>query len=141
MLLARPTHGGLIFLLLTCAAGGVAFMNVGLMTALCASILAGIWISAFFMAQFSFLFIRLERLSAADAPGKSFGRNICSQSILEIPLYLFPSFAFYDRFRNVCQNKSTVLIVRLNGDLHTHSRFHFIKKHLLRQASFRICNH
>lgn len=71
MLLARPTHGGLIFLLLTCAAGGVAFMNVGLMTALCASILAGIWISAFFMAQFSFLFIRLERLSAADAPGNS----------------------------------------------------------------------
>ena len=57
MLIARPTHGGLIFLLLTCAAGGVAFMNVGLMTALCASALAGIWISAFVMAQFSFLFI------------------------------------------------------------------------------------
>ena len=71
MLIARPTHGGLIFLLLTCAAGGVAFMNVGLMTALCASLLAGIWVSAFLMAQFSFLFIRLERLSAADVPGNS----------------------------------------------------------------------
>ncbi len=71
MSIARPTHGGLIFLLLTCAAGGVAFMNVGLMTALCASALAGIWISAFIMAQCSFLFIRLERLSSADVPGNS----------------------------------------------------------------------
>lgn len=71
MILARPTHGGLIFLLLVCAAGGVAFMNVGLMTALCASVLAGIWIAAFIMAQAGFLFIRLERLNAADVPGNS----------------------------------------------------------------------
>ena len=68
MVIARPTYGGWIFLLLTCAAGGVAFMNVGLMTALCASIRAGIWLSAFLMAQFSFLFVRLERISAADVP-------------------------------------------------------------------------
>lgn len=68
MVIARPTYGGWIFLLLTCAAGGVAFMNVGLMTALCASVLAGIWLSAFFMAQFSFLFLRVERLNAANVP-------------------------------------------------------------------------
>ena len=41
MLIARPTSGGVIFLLLTLAAAGVAVMNVGLMTALCASVLAG----------------------------------------------------------------------------------------------------
>ena len=71
MFIARPTHGGVIFLLLACAAGGVAFMNVGLMTALCASLLTGIWISAFLMAQFSFLKVKLERISAADVPGNS----------------------------------------------------------------------
>ena len=71
MFIARPTHGGVIFLLLACAAGGVAFMNVGLMTALCASLLAGIWISAFLMAQFSFLKVKVERISASDVPGNS----------------------------------------------------------------------
>ena len=41
MSIARPTSGGVLFLLLTLAAAGVAVMNVGLMTALCASALAG----------------------------------------------------------------------------------------------------
>ena len=71
MLIARPTYGGVIFLLLSCAAGGVAFMNVGLMTALCASILAAVCISSFVMAQFAFSGVKLERLSAADVPGNS----------------------------------------------------------------------
>lgn len=46
-------------------------MNVGLMTALCASLLAGIWIGAFIMAQFSFILLRVERINAADVPGNS----------------------------------------------------------------------
>ena len=71
MLIPRPTHGGMVFLLLCCAAGGVAFMNVGLMTALCASVLTGIWISSFFMAQLSFVRLRIERISSADVPGTS----------------------------------------------------------------------
>ncbi len=71
MLIARPTYGGVIFLLLSCAAGGVAFMNVGLMTALCASILTAVCISSFVMAQFAFSGVKLERLSAADVPGNS----------------------------------------------------------------------
>ena len=89
MFIARPTPGGVIFLLLTCAAGGVAFMNVGLMTALCASLLAGIWISAFLMAQFSFLKVKLERISAADVPGNS---------MAVLPLKIVNSSFFY---RNV----------------------------------------
>ena len=71
MLIPRPTHGGIVFLLLCCTAGGVAFMNVGLMTALCASILTGIWISSFLMAQFSFVRLRIERITSADVPGNS----------------------------------------------------------------------
>lgn len=71
MFIARPTYGGVIFLLLSCAAGGVAIMNVGLMTALCASVLAGVCIGAFVMAQFSFWGVKLQRLSAADVPGNS----------------------------------------------------------------------
>lgn len=71
MFIARPTHGGVIFLLLSCAAGGVAVMNVGLMTALCASALAGICIGSFIMAQFTFWGIKLQRLSGADVPGNS----------------------------------------------------------------------
>ena len=71
MFFPRPTLGGIIFLLLSCAAAGVAFMNVGLMTALCASVLAGIWLASFLLAHFSSLKIRIERLSAADVPGNS----------------------------------------------------------------------
>ena len=71
MFFPRPTLGGIIFLLLSCAAAGVAFMNVGLMTALCASLLAGIWLGSFLLAQFSSLKIKIERLSAADVPGNS----------------------------------------------------------------------
>ena len=71
MFIARPTYGGVIFLILSCAAGGVAVMNVGLMTALCASVLAGVCISSFIMAQFSFFGVKIRRLSAADVPGNS----------------------------------------------------------------------
>ena len=71
MFIARPTYGGVIFLLLSCAAGGVAFMNVGLMTALCASLLTGVCIGSFIMAQFTFLGVKIQRLSAADVPGNS----------------------------------------------------------------------
>ena len=71
MIFPRPTLGGIIFLLLSCAAAGVAFMNVGLMTALCASLLAGIWLGSFLLAQLSSLKIKIERLSAADVPGNS----------------------------------------------------------------------
>lgn len=71
MLIPRPTHGGIVFLLLCCAAGGVAFMNVGLMTALCASMLTGIWLCSFLMAQFSFVRLRIERVTSADVPGNS----------------------------------------------------------------------
>lgn len=71
MFIARPTSGGVIFLLLTLAAAGVAVMNVGLMTALCASALAGMWLSSFLIAQFSVGKLRVERLTAADVPGNS----------------------------------------------------------------------
>lgn len=71
MFIARPTAGGIIFLLLTAAACGVAFMNVGLMTALGAAILSGIWLSSFLAAQFFSGRISVERLSAADVPGNT----------------------------------------------------------------------
>ncbi|MBR2373863.1 MAG: DUF58 domain-containing protein [Lentisphaeria bacterium] len=71
MFIARPTSGGTVFLLLTLAAGGVAFMNVGLMTALCAAILAAVWLSSFILAQFFSGRISVERLSAADVPGNT----------------------------------------------------------------------
>ena len=132
MVIARPTYGGWIFLLLTCAAAGVAFMNVGLMTALCASVLAGIWLSAFLMAQFSFHFIRVERLNAADVPCNATAilpLKITNTSIFYRHVLIVSEQIGFSRQKNffaavppLAPGESCVL----NRKLHTRRRGHYI---------------
>ena len=59
--LAVPTKRGLLFLLLTLSALGVAFMNSGLITAFTASVLSALLLSSFLMTAFSLSGISVER--------------------------------------------------------------------------------
>ena len=65
----RPTPGGLLFLIITAVSVGVALMNVGLITALTASVFCAVTISSFLMSFFSTAGISLRRENMPD--GKS----------------------------------------------------------------------
>lgn len=59
--LAVPTKRGLLFLLLTLSALGVAFMNSGLLTAFTASVLSALLVSSFLMTLFSLAGMSVKR--------------------------------------------------------------------------------
>ena len=66
-MIALPTPHGTLFLLATAASIGVAYVNVGLGSALAAAFFTGVAAASFLTAQFSLFGIRVEREDMADA--------------------------------------------------------------------------
>lgn len=67
MFLALPTVHGVIFLLAAIASLGVAFVNVGLGSALVASLFCGFAAASFFLAQFSLYGVKVSREKMSDS--------------------------------------------------------------------------
>ena len=65
-MIALPTAHGILFLLATAASLGVAYVNVGLGSALAAAFFTGVSAASFLTAQFSLFGIRVEREDMAD---------------------------------------------------------------------------
>ena len=66
MMIALPTVHGALFVLAALISLGVAYVNVGLATALVASFFSAVTLASFLMAQFSLYRIRLEREPMMD---------------------------------------------------------------------------
>ena len=86
MFIPRPTLGGLLFLAATGAALGVAFMNVGLITALVASVLCSIAFSCFLLSFLAPFGISLAREKMND--------GVCMETV-SLPLTVTNRLPFF----------------------------------------------
>ncbi|OQA88520.1 MAG: hypothetical protein BWY31_00384 [Lentisphaerae bacterium ADurb.Bin242] len=94
MFIPRPTLGGFLFLAATAAALGVALMNVGLITALVASVFCSIAFSCFLLSFFTPFGISVVREKTDD--------GVCLGTV-SLPLTVTNRFPFYRQSLSVVE--------------------------------------
>lgn len=85
-MMAFPTARGFLLILMTVGTVGVALVNVGLATALAASIFCSLLAASFLLAQFSLYRIRIERRPNSDG---FFGTEVALPLLVTNRTFLF----------------------------------------------------
>ena len=105
MMIALPTVHGALFVLAAVISLGVAYVNVGLATALVASFFSAVTLASFLMAQFSLYRIRLEREPMMDTS--------CNTNT-NLPLRVINNSPFSRQSMTVCEKGGLVPEGKLN---------------------------